>query len=283
LKTVIGDEDFQAAEVRLANAQAAFLVAQSVLERARKQSNKSLQDAAQSDYDAAEQELEAAQSEYDRITSDQASSDVLEARARLAAARERYETARDRWLALLTGDQALQVQAAEIAQVQARLNLVQADANLAQASARLEQARQSVYQAQAALDLIDVQLGRLAIVAPVSGVILARNVQPGEVVMPGASALTIGQLEPLTLTVYIPEDRYGEIRLGQEAKVQVDSFPGRVFTGKVVSIADKAEFTPRNVSTAEGRRSTVYAIELFLDNRDGKLKPGMPADVIFEQ
>lgn len=285
LKTVIGDasdEDFQAAEVRLANAQAAFLVAQSILERAKTQSNKSLQDAAQVDFDTAKQELEAAQSEYDRILSDQASSDVLQARARLASAHERYETARDRWLQLLTGDQALQVQAAEIAQSQARANLAQAETGLTLASARLEQARQAVSQAQASLDLIDVQLGKLVLYAPASGIVLTRSIQPGEVVMPGAAALTIGQLDQLTITVYVPEDRYGEIQLGQEAQVRVDSFPDQVFTAVVTHIADKAEFTPRNVSTAEGRRSTVYAIELSINNPDGKLKPGMPADVTFE-
>jgi HlyD family secretion protein len=285
LRMVIGDasdEDFQAAEIRLANAQAAFLVAQSILEKAKKQKDKSLQDTAQADFDAAKEELVAAQSEYDRILSDQASSDVLEARARLAAAHERYETTRDRWLLLLTGDQALQVQAAEIAKAQANANLAQAEASLTQASARLEQARQAVSQAQAALGLIDVQLGKLVILAPASGIIMTRNVQPGEVIMPGASALTIGQLDDLTLTVYVPEDRYGEIKLGQKAQVQVDSFPDQVFTAVVTHIADQAEFTPRNVSTAEGRRSTVYAIELSLENQEGMLKPGMPADVTFE-
>ncbi len=277
----VSDEDLQTAEARLAEAQAAFLAADSVLERAKGQHEQALKDAAQADYDSAKETLEAVQAEYDRLLAEQTNNDVLQARARLAAAQERFETARDQWLKLLTGDQSLQVRAAEIAQAQAKANLAQAEAGVAQGSARLEQARQAVSQSQAALDLIDVQIGKLVVYAPASGVILARSVQPGEVVMGGAPALTIGQLDNLTLTVYVPEDRYGEIHLGQVAEVRVDSFPDEVFTGQVVHIADKAEFTPRNVSTAEGRRATVYAIELSIDDPQGKLKPGMPADVTF--
>ena len=64
-------------------------------------------------------------------------------------------------------------------------------------------------------------------------------------------------------------------------KLTVDFFPGEIFTATVVYIADQAEFTPRNVQTSEGRRSTVFAVELSLRNDAGKLKPGMPADVQF--
>jgi multidrug efflux pump subunit AcrA (membrane-fusion protein) len=95
--------------------------------------------------------------------------------------------------------------------------------------------------------------------------------------------MIIGRLSHLKITVYLPEDRYGEIILGQTARVTVDSFPGQEFTATVVYIADQAEFTPRNVQTAEGRRNTVFAIELSIENADGRLKPGMPADVNFEK
>jgi HlyD family secretion protein len=84
------------------------------------------------------------------------------------------------------------------------------------------------------------------------------------------------------MTVYVPEDRYGRIQLGQQAAITVDSFPGESFSGTVQRIAEQAEFTPRNVQTAEGRASTVFAVELSIANESGKLKPGMPADVDFE-
>jgi membrane fusion protein YbhG len=84
------------------------------------------------------------------------------------------------------------------------------------------------------------------------------------------------------LTVYVPEDRYGEIKLGQHTKVNVDSFPGKVFNATVTYISDKAEYTPRNVQTVEGRKTTVFAVRLTISNTDLSLKLGMPADVIFE-
>ena len=119
--------------------------------------------------------------------------------------------------------------------------------------------------------------------APIAGVVLYRAVEPGEVVAPAANLLTIADLTDLTLTVYVPEDRYGRIALGQTHPVTVDSFPGEVFTGTVSYIADKAEFTPRNVQTTDSRKTTVFAIRLDLADGSGKLKPGMPADVQFPQ
>jgi HlyD family secretion protein len=95
-------------------------------------------------------------------------------------------------------------------------------------------------------------------------------------------ALAMADLNNMTITVYVPEDRYGQIALGQHADVSVDSFPGEVFTAEVIHVADQAEFTPRNVQTVEGRSSTVYAIKLKVTDSDGKLKIGMPADVIFK-
>jgi HlyD family secretion protein len=113
------------------------------------------------------------------------------------------------------------------------------------------------------------------------GVVLERLFEPGELATPGSTLFTIGNLYVLNLTVYVPEDRYGQIILGQSYPVTVDSFPGRAFKGQVTHIADKAEFTPRNVQTVEGRKNTVFAIRLTLENPDLALKPGMPADVNF--
>jgi HlyD family secretion protein len=154
----------------------------------------------------------------------------------------------------------------------------QADAARAQADA----ARAQLASAKAGLAVLDAQLARLALATPVSGTVLARTIEPGETVTPGAALLEIGDLEHLTLTVFVPEDRYGQVALGQSVSVAADSFPGREFSGKVGRISDKAEFTPRNVQTVEGRTSTVFAIDLALDPSDGMLKPGMPADVTFQ-
>jgi HlyD family secretion protein len=117
----------------------------------------------------------------------------------------------------------------------------------------------------------------------IDGMVLEKPMEQGEVVSPGAIIITVGDLKKLKLTVYVPEDRYGQIFLGQTYPVRVDSYPGKVFWGKVSHIADSAEFTPRNVQTIQGRKDTVYAVRLAIDNPDLQLKPGMPADVTLEQ
>jgi multidrug efflux pump subunit AcrA (membrane-fusion protein) len=114
---------------------------------------------------------------------------------------------------------------------------------------------------------------------PIEGVLLVRSIEPGEVAAPGGTLLLVGDLTTLTLTVYVPEDHYGQITLGQSYPVRVDSFPGQVFSGRVTYISDKAEYTPRNVQTVQGRKNTVYAVRLTLTNPNLALKPGMPADV----
>jgi len=110
---------------------------------------------------------------------------------------------------------------------------------------------------------------------------MTRNIEPGEIMQPGITAMTLGQLDTLTITVYLPEDRYGQVHLGDQAQVTADSFSDESFDAIVTRIADQAEYTPRNVQTEDDRRTTVYAVELSVVDPEGKLKPGMPADVVF--
>ncbi len=262
-------------EARLAQAQNAFLDARDVLNRAQTQNYPSLRDVAQQNYDAAKAELDAAQKAYDDLLTTQEVTDVLDARVHLAAAQDRYDTAVDRYNSLLTGEDSLTVKVAVD-------TLAQAHANTAAVQSKVTQAQKAIDQAKAALNLIDLQLEKLVITSPNDGVILARNIEPGEVLLAGATALTIGQPNDLTITVYIPENRYGEVKLGDAASVSVDSFPNQTFDATVTRIADQAEFTPRNVQTAEGRATTVYAVRLAVQNPGGLLKPGMPADVTFK-
>lgn len=137
-------------------------------------------------------------------------------------------------------------------------------------------------QAQATVDLLAAQRERLTLLAPADGVILERAAEPGEVAMPGAPLLTLGRLDDLTIKVYVPEDRYGRISVGDKATLQVDAFPDRSFKAEVTQIADRAEFTPRNVQTASGRKATVYGVTLAVEGKGGRLKPGMPADLRFD-
>ena len=219
-------------------------------------------------YDAAVKELDEAQKVYDELLDTKAADEVLQLRAEVSVAQERYYAALDYLRKFQTGEQSTAVLAAQGA--------------LSQAQAAADQSQQAIEQAQANLDLLNAQTAKLDIFAVMDGVVLTRNVEPGEFVQPGAVALTMADLTDLTITVYVPEDRYGKISLGQIAEVRVDSFPGLTFTATVVHIADQAEFTPRNVQTVEGRSSTFYAIKLKVEDPQGRLKIGMPADVVFK-
>jgi multidrug resistance efflux pump len=174
----------------------------------------------------------------------------------------------------------------EIDAARAQVDAAQAQADAAHAqldalASQVEAARAEAAAAEASQAVIDSQIAQLAITSPIDGTVLTRAIEPGEYAAPGSSLLVVGALDPLSITVYVPEDRYGEVSLGQSASFTVDSFPGESFSGTVVHIADQAEFTPRNVQTVEGRKSTVFAIRLEVPNVDLRLKPGMPADVTF--
>jgi multidrug resistance efflux pump len=192
---------------------------------------------------------------------------IISDRANLSVAQERLESARDRVLALQTGENSPKITAAQ--------------AILHQALAAADQAHLTITQAEASLALIDIQITKLTITSPANGVILTRSIQPGETIAPNSPAITLGRLDNLSITVYVPENLYGELSIGQAATMNVDSYPGEIFNATVVQIADQAEFTPRNVQTVEGRSSTVFAIKLQVQDPSGKLKPGMPADVTF--
>jgi HlyD family secretion protein len=258
---------FLEVEKNLNAARTTLTVADVVLKRAKTAQSTDLELAAQKSYDSAKTDLDNAQKDYDDMADQDVAKDILAARADLATAQERYDTAKDRWLALQTGE--------------ASPKLAAALAALNQAKAAADQAGLAVAQAQANLNLLRTQIAKLAVKAPSAGVILTRSIEPGEVIPAGAAAFSLGRLDNLTITVFIPEDRYGEVKLGQSVDVRVDSYPGETFTATVAHIADQAEFTPRNVQTVQGRKSTVFAIRLQVQDPNGKLKPGMPADVIF--
>ncbi len=292
--------DFVAAETRLSNARMGYLIAKSVQDHAQltggKVSPEDIQvdlppfapsyririaiaktlsgdsdvvTAAQDALDAAETELDEAQKAYDDLLTTDAADRVREARAELSVTQERYEVALDTLSRLQTGEYSPQVKIASMA--------------LEQAKAGLQQAEGAVHQAEANLSLLDTQIAELKVSAPMDGVIITRNVEPGEFVQPGAVAFAMADLNNVTITVYVPEDRYGQISLGQSAQVTVDSLPSQTFNAEVIHIADQAEFTPRNVQTVEGRSSTVYAVKLKVTDSEGKLKIGMPADVTFSR
>jgi len=280
----VSSKDISSAEERLANAQAAFAVTESLQDHNTGYTGREeLNDFIQILVDSAESELEAAQNSYDELLSDTDYEEILEARARVAVARERYALAQDALNALLTGEDSLVVTAAQAGISQAEATVSHTQAQVILAKANLEIAQKAIQQAQSALDMANLQLVKLTVYAPIAGTVLTRTIEKGEILQAGLTAMTIGILDDLTITVYISEDLYGQIKLGDQAELSVDSFPDMVFSGEVIRIADQAEFTPRNVQTKEDRQNTVYAVKLTVNDPDHQLKPGMPADVVFSK
>jgi HlyD family secretion protein len=243
----------------------------------------------------AQNALTDAQTDYDKIAGDpNNNTDKANAYQKLYAAQLVYNDANYQY-ALWTGkvqSEQLDIKAGALAVAKAKLPEDQAlldvlnggpipDNATGPGIVLLQQARIAVQLAQANLDLLDDQIAKTTVLAPVDGVVMTRNAEPGSVVNAGAALLTLARLDELTITVYVPEDRVGEVTLGQSANVSVDSFPGLVFQASVSYISDQAEFTPRNVETVSGRKNTVFAIKLRLNDKSEKLKPGMPADVTF--
>jgi HlyD family secretion protein len=260
--TDLNNIEYVNAEKKLTEARAAFLVAETVkVQSEYAAQGGGLRDAAYDYYNIKLDELNAAQKDFNALTDTKAEDTVQYARGQVVVAQQRYDAAYTRLLSLQTGAQSPVVISAQAA---------------------LTQSQTAVEQAQANFDSINTQIAKLDVFAVMDGVILTRNIEPGEFVQPGAIALTMADITNLTITVYIPENRYGKIGLGQTAEVRVDSFPGLTFTAAVIHMADQAEFTPRNVQTVEGRSSTFYAIKLKVNDPDGKLKIGMPADVVFK-
>jgi HlyD family secretion protein len=139
--------------------------------------------------------------------------------------------------------------------------------------------RATTSQARQSLELSRIRLGYTVLTAPLSGVILVRQAELGEVVSPGTPVVTLADLDHIWVRVYVPETDLGHIRWGQEVTVRTDSAPGKSYRGRVSFISSEAEFTPKSVQTEKERVTLVYRVKVDVENPNYELKPGMPADV----
>lgn len=138
--------------------------------------------------------------------------------------------------------------------------------------------------AAARVEAVDAQIAILmhdreetTITAPTGGVVTSRLVEPGELVAPGAPVAVILDLAHAWVNAYVEEPMIPAVRIGMSVRVRTDS--GASLTGSVAVVADRAEFTPRNVQTSAERAKLVFRVKVTVDNREGLLKPGMPVDV----
>jgi HlyD family secretion protein len=142
----------------------------------------------------------------------------------------------------------------------------------------IEQSRARLRQAQEALALAETRLGYATLTSPLSGVVLSENVEVGEYVAPGTPVVTVGDLGNVWLRAYVSETDLGRVKIGQKVQVKTDTYPGKLYDGRVSFIASEAEFTPKNVQTEKERVKLVYRVKIDLKNPHLELKPGMPAE-----
>jgi HlyD family secretion protein len=235
-------------------------------------------DDAQSTLDEAKNLVETTKSAYDALTSGASAK-------RLDSAWDEVQDAQQQLGSVvgLSGSSA-EVLLAQVDAANGQHHLAAANLSAIQNGARPEEiqaAKARVKAAQAQLDALDLQLSKLVITAPWDGVVLTRSAELGQVALPGAILIEIGRLDELELTVYLPEEKFGLVVPNQIVQVRVDAYPAKVFEGKVIRMANEAEFTPTNVQTKEDRTRLVYAVVIKLDNPDLELKPGMIAEVEF--
>ncbi|MCM3624200.1 efflux RND transporter periplasmic adaptor subunit [Brevibacillus borstelensis] len=139
----------------------------------------------------------------------------------------------------------------------------------------------AVQQADARLDQAKWQMEKTVIKAPADGILLRSSVVEGEVAKQGATLFTMMKTDHLKLKVYIPEAELARVKIGEKVEIRVDAYPDEVFAGQIQTIADKAEFTPKNVQTPDERTKLVFAVTIRITEGLDKLRPGMPADVRF--
>lgn len=219
-----------------------------------------------------EQEIFMAKSQIDRTKAvyDKASADLTRneqlyvvggiSRQELDNAREANKVAKEDYLS-----------------AQANYDLVMEGTRTDQIAAQAAEVQRLIAAARANEDLVN----NMNLFSPVDGVIISKNFENNEYINAGESVVTIADLKDCWVKVYISTADLGKVYIGQETELTVDGFPQEKFTGKVVEINDEAEFTPRESITQDERANMVFAVKIQIENPDGKIKAGMPTDVIF--
>ena len=164
---------------------------------------------------------------------------------------------------------------------EAKAILKQAKSNLQKIEAtrkEVEVAKAMKLAAEATVNYAHVQLSYTRITAPFGGIITSRNVEPGEVVTSGREILTLSDLTIVDLKIFVDETEIGKVKPGQRAKIKIDTFPGKTYSGTVSFISPEGEFTPKIIQTHKERVKLVYLVKISIPNPDRELKSGMPAD-----
>lgn len=236
--------------------------------------------------DSAQSELDRAKRDWDRAQTLYKNDDISTAqfdqyRNRWESAQAALKSMTEREALVLAGPRAEVIKAQQGQVERARAAVKMAEANSLEMKRReqdLATRRAEIARATASLAMIDSQLADTIAISPVDGVVLVKAADVGEVLAPGTTVVTVGDIDHPWLRGYVNETDLGKVKLGAKAKVTTDSYPGKVYQGRVTFISSEAEFTPKQIQTEQERVKLVYRIKIELDNPRRELKSNMPAD-----
>ena len=192
-----------------------------------------------------------------------------------------WKQAKEREDLVLAGPRAEQI-SAQVARVErSRGALKMAEANALELKRREEEIatrRAEIVRSKASVALIDTQLNDTVAVSPVDGVVLVKAADVGEILAPGTTVVTVGDIDHPWLRGYINETDLGKVKIGAKVRVTSDSSKDKVYNGRVSFISDQAEFTPKQIQTQQERVKLVYRIKIDVENPGRELKSNMPVD-----
>jgi len=277
-KTILAAEtDLRRAQIAQAEARLQELLAGSRSQEI--QQAKALVDEARSQHQQAQQDWERAQTLHRNDDISTAQYDL--ARTRFTSTAAALQKAEEQLALVQEGPRKEQIEAAraQVAQAQANLQLTEASRlELKRLEQELVTRRAQAEQARAQVSVVEAQLADAVSISPINGVVLVKSAEAGEVLAAGTTYLTVGETDRPWLRAYINEQDLGRVKLGAPARVTTDSFPGKIYPGRIVFISSEAEFTPKQIQTPEERVKLVYRIKIEVENPGYELKLNMPAE-----
>jgi HlyD family secretion protein len=275
--TLAGDLDQKRAD--LAGAEARLAELKSGARPQEKQEVTAAVAAARAEVERARRDWERAQILYKNDDISTAQYDQFRMRFESAAAALRQTQERESLVFAGPRAEVMEAAAAQVSRARATLRMAEANTlELRRREQELGARRAEIERAKAAIALIDTQLADTVVASPVDGVALVKAADVGEVLNTGATVLTVGDIDHPWLRGYVNETDLGKIKIGSAARITTDTYPDKVYNGRITFIASQAEFTPKQIQTEEERVKLVYRIKIAVENPNRELKSNMPAD-----
>ena len=243
------------------------------------QEARSAVESARTESERAQKDWERAQTLYKKDDISTAQYDQFRARAESAAAALRQAQQRLGLVQEGPRKEVIEAARAQVSRATASIEWAQAQRlDVTRKQEDLTSRRADIDRARAQVAMIDAQLADTIAISPIDGVVLVKAANPGEILAPGTTVVTVGDIDHPWLRGYINERDLGRVKLGTKARITTDSYRDKVYWGRVSFIASEAEFTPKQIQTSEERLKLVYRIKIAMDNPQHELKSNMPAD-----